>query len=246
MAFLIGLDLGQSMDYSALVVMEQTLRPPAQPTYAVRHLVRWPLDTAYPRIIQDVVGLLAWPPLVGRSELLADRTGCGAPVIDSLRQAGLTLVAVSLHGGDTVSHTGLNYRTPKRDVVGAVQVVLQQRRLHFAEALPLTAVLTQELLNFKVKIDPATAHDSYSAWRERDHDDLVLALALAVWWGEMQAGSRVPALSLAAALQGMTKRSLGRFGPRSHSVPPAPGPQDDVMARVEKLWGLYCPWEDDY
>ena len=38
-----------------------------------------------------------------------------------------------------------------------------------------------ELLGFRVKIDPTTAHDSYAAWREGAHDDLVLALALAVW-----------------------------------------------------------------
>ena len=28
-----------------------------------------------------------------------------------------------------------------------------------------------------------TAHDSYGAWREGQHDDLVLALALALWAG---------------------------------------------------------------
>jgi hypothetical protein len=40
------------------------------------------------------------------------------------------------------------------------------------------------MLNFKVKIDPETAHESYSAWREAEHDDLVLAVALATWWAE--------------------------------------------------------------
>jgi len=43
------------------------------------------------------------------------------------------------------------------------------------------------MLNFRAKIDPATAHDSYSAWREQDHDDLVLSVALACWWGEREA-----------------------------------------------------------
>ena len=105
-----------------------------------------------------------------------DKTGVGAGIVDQLRATGLTVQAVSLHGGDTVSHIGANWRVPKRDLVGVVQVVLQQSRLKFAEALALRPVLTQELLNFKQKIDPATAHDSYAAWRERDHDDLVLAL----------------------------------------------------------------------
>jgi hypothetical protein len=210
-SFLVGLDLGQAQDFSALVVVDQQPVPLAQCTYAVRHLSRWPLDTSYPRIVQDLKVLLARPPLVGRHALVADHTGCGRAVVDQLRQAGLALTAVSLHGGDTVSHVGGNFRTPKRDLVGVVQVLLQQRRLLFAESLALTSVLTQELLNFKVRIDPATAHDSYSAWRERDHDDLVLALALALWWGERQTQSGVPqGLSLAAGVRGMHKASVWR------------------------------------
>jgi hypothetical protein len=38
-------------------------------------------------------------------------------------------------------------------------------------------------LNFRVTISQS-GHDSYDAWRERIHDDLVLATALAVWWNE--------------------------------------------------------------
>jgi hypothetical protein len=39
-------------------------------------------------------------------------------------------------------------------------------------------------LNFRVKIDPKTAHDSYSHWREADHDDLVFSVALTCWYRE--------------------------------------------------------------
>jgi hypothetical protein len=51
--------------------------------------------------------------------------------------------------------------------------------------------LVQELLTFRVRIDSATGRDSYAAWRESAHDDLVLALAVAVWWAE-----RVPTYSV--------------------------------------------------
>ena len=218
MTYLVGLDLGQAQDYSALVIVEQQQAPPAPPLYAVRHLHRWALGSPYPRITQDLAATLARPPLTGRTALVVDHTGCGRPVVDHLRQAGLELIAVSLHGGDSVSHTGSNYRVPKRDLVGAVQVLLQQQRLLFAEALPLTSVLTSELLNFKVTIDPTTAHDAYSAWRERDHDDVVLALALALWWGEREAGSRLPEISLLPALQGTRKPAFGPEGMRTRRV----------------------------
>jgi len=44
--------------------------------------------------------------------------------------------------------------------------------------------LKKELLNVRVKIYIATPHDSYEVWREGDHDDLVLSVALACWAGE--------------------------------------------------------------
>jgi hypothetical protein len=37
--------------------------------------------------------------------------------------------------------------------------------------------------NFKAKIT-ASANETFEAWREGQHDDLVLAVALAVWGGE--------------------------------------------------------------
>jgi hypothetical protein len=50
--------------------------------------------------------------------------------------------------------------------------------------IPAVPTLVQELLAFRVKIDPLTAHDSYGAWREGAHDDLVLAVAVAAWYGQ--------------------------------------------------------------
>jgi hypothetical protein len=41
-------------------------------------------------------------------------------------------------------------------------------------------VLVKELKAFKVTVTTA-GHETFEAWRERDHDDLVLAVALAVW-----------------------------------------------------------------
>ena len=63
-------------------------------------------------------------------------------------------------------------------------MLLQSARLKVAGSLPLAQTLVSELLTFRVKIDPLTAHDSYGAWREGQHDDLVLALACGAWYGE--------------------------------------------------------------
>lgn len=113
-----------------------------------------------------------------------DQMGVGAPVIDLFQQEGLKPVGVLIHGDDKASQEGESWRVPKRDLVGILQVLLQTERLKVAGKLKLGPVLSQEMLNFRVLIDPVTAHDSYSAWREEDHDDLVLSVALAAWWGE--------------------------------------------------------------
>lgn len=63
-------------------------------------------------------------------------------------------------------------------------VAFQAKRLRIAQALRLSHGLAKELSDFRVKIDPRTAHDTYGAWRDGQHDDLVLALAIAGWTAE--------------------------------------------------------------
>jgi hypothetical protein len=116
--------------------------------------------------------------------LLVDKTGVGASVLDSFTHAGIGATAITLHGGSAVSRDPqrAGYRVPKRDLVTAAQVLLQGGRLKVAAGLPEAETLRRELLNFKVKIDPRTAHDSYEHWREGDHDDLVLSVSMAAWF----------------------------------------------------------------
>jgi hypothetical protein len=66
--------------------------------------------------------------------------------------------------------------------VSIVQTTLQSHRLRFAEGLSDVSVLTQELLNFQYKLT-IQAHDTYNA-REGQHDDMVLSLAMVVWYAE--------------------------------------------------------------
>ena len=183
--FYVGLDLGQANDYTAVSILEK-LSPEGdskEHTYHVRHLERV-RGVSYPAIVSKISMMLRSPALAGKVALVVDQTGVGVPVVDLLRQAGLRPIAVSIHGGDKATQDGNNWRVPKRDLVGVLQVLLQTGRLKVASKLKLGSVLSQEMLNFRVKIDPVTAHDSYSAWREQDHDDLVLSVALACWFGE--------------------------------------------------------------
>jgi len=179
--FFVGIDLGQSQDYTALSILER-LKNDKEYVYHVRHLERI-RGTPYPAIVEKTARMMQSERLKGQASLVVDQTGVGAPVVDLFEQAGLKPVGVLIHGGDKASNEGESWRVPKRDLVGVLQVLLQTGRLKVASRLKLGPVLSQEMLNFKVKIDPMTAHDSYSAWQEEDHDDLVLSVALAAWYG---------------------------------------------------------------
>jgi hypothetical protein len=156
---------------------------PHRPVLSVRELMRFPLGTGYPDIVDRVARLMMQPPLNEGSVLLVDATGVGQPVVDLFRQRGLKPIAVTITGGREVNADGDNMAVPKRDLITATQVALQSGRLRIAESLAESKILAQELLNFQVKIT-AAANDTYGAWREGTHDDLVLALALATWYRE--------------------------------------------------------------
>jgi hypothetical protein len=207
--YVVGLDLGQAQDYTALAVLERsrwvpespvtygamgrvetiacsaTLFPPAsERRYAVRHLERFPLGTSYPEIVDRVVALFARTPLTN-STLAVDETGVGRAVVDLLRKARprCTLRPITITAGNAVTPDGAGWHVPKKELVGNLQVLLQSRRLQVAKNLTDAYVLIQELEAFRVKIT-TSAHEIFEAWRERDKDDLVLAVAMAAWVGE--------------------------------------------------------------
>jgi hypothetical protein len=62
-------------------------------------------------------------------------------------------------------------------------VLLAARRLQVAPTPVEAPTLVRELLNFQVKVTRA-AHEKFGSRRDGQHDDLVLAVALAVWYAE--------------------------------------------------------------
>src|SRR5262249_41940183 len=75
-----------------------------------------------------------------------------------------------------------------------MQTLVQFRRFHIAPSLPEAVTLGRELQQFRVKVSVLTGNETFEAWRERDHDDLVLAVALACWYGEHHQPFLRPAL----------------------------------------------------
>jgi hypothetical protein len=206
MSFYIGLDLGQSNDYTALAVVEKVKASEASgggaegdPDLHLRHLERYPLRTPYPEMVAQVAALVEDPQLrttrqdhrlgarvLQEPDLLVDATGVGRPVVDLFKERGLRYKAITITGGNkvTVASLGGGYGVPKRDLIGALEVPFHSGRLKVAAGLALWETLRSELQTFRRKVSLTTGMDTYEHWRESDHDDLVLAAALACWGAE--------------------------------------------------------------
>jgi hypothetical protein len=186
-----GLDLGQTGEFTALAVLEQQTGPdPVYPSrtgknYAVRHLERFAMGASFPEICQRLTRLFAEAPLRS-SNLVVDYTAVGRPVLKLIRRARLRacIRPITITGGyEATVHDNGVWSAPKRDLVANLQVLLQARRLKVAPTLPESQTLVRELTNYQVKV-PLSNNDTLESWRERPHDDLVLAVAIAAWLGE--------------------------------------------------------------
>lgn len=194
MNYIAGWDLGLKGDYSAFVLLgvapaikTQTEETPE--TYIVRAIHRWPLDTKYTQQVSDVAEWLYSDGERQRATLVVDRTGVGNGVIELISAAGLGFDGISIIGvGETHQVVG-GWNVLKRDLVAAVEVVLEQKRFKIAPGQALGPALMNELEGFRRQRTPS-GHVKYEAgadWRSAPHDDLVLATAMAVWYASQQA-----------------------------------------------------------
>lgn len=194
----IGADIGQANDYTALTVVDRQDSPPLGtvhgdlPTYKytlrfierIRHI-------PYPDIIKRIISVTNSEKLPRDPVpvLVIDATGVGKPILDLIRRstrgAKLKVIGVVITGGTQARCTRGVWNVPKRNLAFTVVEAYQTRRLIVPEGLSLRDALTNELRNFKVKINSRTGHDTYAAdWRDGDHDDIILSLAVALWWAE--------------------------------------------------------------
>lgn len=186
--FYVGLDLGQARDYSALCAVERVLEVSLEEgamlvTFNVRHLEIFPLGTPYSEVVDTVWILMQQPELAHHTTLAIDQTGVGGAVFEMFRSAGMEPVGITITGGNTITSTPTGFNLPKSELVDALTVRFQNGRIKISPELDDAVKLQEQLENFTVKINKR-GHETFEAMDETVHDDLVLALSLAVWLGD--------------------------------------------------------------
>lgn len=180
----IGLDLGQRRDYTVIAVISAvtvqsgqrdpvTFAFPCHEQLRLRHLHRFPLGTPYTSYPGAVRRLLHAIPEPAARTLVVDGSGPGLPVVNMLRDAGLParlLTAMILNEGSGERRHSGSYTIGRRGTLSAVRVAVESGVLRAASNLPLRHALIQELRSVSIDND-----------YESGHDDLVFAIALALF-----------------------------------------------------------------
>lgn len=193
----VGLDLGQQRDRAALAVVEYLPRQTFKMNYVtyereremearVRYVRRFALGTDYLEVVRETVKLLRHSVFVPGATLVVDSTGVGAAVVDLLRQAlrgsGLRveLAPVVITGGYQVT-AGKNggYQVPKFELMDALRHVMEGGQVKVASRAGQMERLRKELEGMERRVRETGGVEI--SGKRSGGDDVVMALALAMW-----------------------------------------------------------------
>jgi hypothetical protein len=181
----IGLDLGQRRDHTALAAISAVEwivgRDPVtynwitHREFRLTQLDRIPLNVPYTKVPGVARKRVIEANLTAKVTVAVDASGPGLPVADLLRNAQLpaSILPVMITGGSgnsKVPSKGV-YTVPRKDLLSLLRITIESGRLKGARHLPLRGEFLSELAHI----------DAESASHTRNHDDLVFAVALALW-----------------------------------------------------------------
>lgn len=194
-----GVDLGQSHDPTSIAVVSKqgaeiaahapmSLVPALQhairsiaPKYELHLLQQAPLGESYPAQATRIKCIRARARVAEHDpEVWFDYTGVGRAVYDIFRQERVPRpkpLTITFAGQAGPNGRG-GHSVPKIELVSKLQALMQCKRLEMPR-LPLVKTFRREVLEFNVKYT-AIGNATFGA-REGAHDDLVLAVAIAVY-----------------------------------------------------------------
>lgn len=208
MDVMIGADIGQRVDPTAIAVVELDWRGGTtigrHDHYVVRYFQRLPIGTSYPDVVDELVRIrsaILARPIPEPAEVVGS---IGPPGIDVLRPRPPSTPTVTLFcdatgvgqpvvdlleaaGASPIScyfvHGERRTRTGREVRLGKAWLVSRLQALAQTQRvhLPKTAeaeATRAELLDYEIRVSD-DGHDTYGAFKVGRHDDLVTALGLA-------------------------------------------------------------------
>jgi hypothetical protein len=196
--YVIGIDLAQHVDHSALAIVEKLWHCSPVPAfsgraaddfdyvevYRILYLKEWPLGTIPQVVLADLADMILRSRGQLESAMIAyDATGIGASWAELFRRRHMAGELTNLHprgytvsGEQTPSHK-LSVR--KIDLMSKIQVCANERRLELDPDLYLADRFAMQLQAITAK-PTSTGRLSFGA-PQATHDDLVTAVSLSMY-----------------------------------------------------------------
>jgi hypothetical protein len=210
--WIIAVDPGMLSHYTGIVVLEGVpadFGPRRKFRHHVRHLERQ-RRTSYAAVADRLVELKDRPEL-HNATLLVDAGGVGVPFLETLQERRtLRPVGITLTGGESDAHQDPDtrlWRVPKTRLLGSLQLVVDQGRLHISDRLKLAHVLVEELIGLELVVTDS-GNLVFRHGGTEGHSDLAMAAAYAIWWLEKRV-----TMTAGEYISVQTRRGFGRHEP---------------------------------
>jgi len=199
--YTVSLDPAQLHDYSALAVLECLPGGAGGVTqdniYRLVSLKR-KQKLPYPEIVTWARRVFLNPKFqrsagVGEPRFVIDAGGVGRAIYDMLVAEYVKPVAIQLTGGEAETYSEGTYHVSKSLAVGRFLAAWDAGRVQVPATASFLPILENELRAFRGQMS-AQGRARFEA-EQGEHDDLVMALAQAVWYLERYAPKPLPALS---------------------------------------------------
>jgi hypothetical protein len=196
-----GVDLGKRRDPSTVVVLRTTYAY-GKANYHAGYLKRFNLQMLYTDISSKLASLdKQLQQLAAREDKEAiityvlDATGIGGPVAEVVckRLPYARIMKAYITGGISTTYSpedAWEVHIPKGQLVSGLMAAFDRGVITMSENSKEADAILEELANFEIHISDE-GHDSYYA-APAHHDDLVIALALAVWAADVDGDSSGP------------------------------------------------------
>ena len=182
----LGLDLGFSVDHSALCAVEAIDGgDDAGRVYAVRKLERWPLRTEYIDVIERTVEIYKRLRTKGHTCVILCDIGGARGVWEMLRDKGVNAYAVNLIGSGTTRLYGSHLTIVKTDMAATLSILsnANKTRLLVPKMAKYARELKTELRQYEIHVS-ASGSATFGAFANQAHDDLVSACGYALIYFE--------------------------------------------------------------
>lgn len=184
MTIIISLDPAQLRDWSAVAVLDMHYVPDIKrfeySLIAMNRKQGLPYDQIVDWVIKTVQN-----PAFNKGEpptFLLDATGVGVAVKDMIIAKGIRPRAITITMGGAYSRVGSEYHVGKARLIGKFLGAFDAGKVHVNPNMPIWPQVEREMLSFRAEMS-AQGRVKMEA-EQGEHDDLLLSLAQAVWYGE--------------------------------------------------------------